>query len=119
MNVTVLNSSEQTTAAERLQNKISTIVQKNISKSEIRRFMAMEELEDRNLSAAMMNILHKDFGFTAQQLKDFYFKTAKAFDVSTEYTVKLEAVPETAKLKELGIDIEALQSDYIIGNTKA
>ncbi len=117
MNVTVVNSNEQPTAAERLQNKISNIVQKNISKSEIRKFMAMEELEDRNLSAAMMHILYKDFGFTVEQLKEFYFKTAKAFDISTEYTVKLEAVPETIELKKLGIDINTLQSDYLIGNT--
>ena len=119
MNVTMINSANQITAAERLQNKITGIVQKNISKAEIRRFMAIEELEDRNLSAAMLYILYKNFNFNEQQLKDFYFKSAKAFDISQEYTLKLESVPEEKHLKNIGIDIEALQKDYIIGNTKA
>lgn len=116
MNVTVVNNENIPTPAERLQNKITGIVQKNISKAEMRRFMAMEELEDRNLSAAMLNILYKSFGFSIEQLKDFYFKSAKAFDNSTEYTVKLEPIPEMLELKKMGLDIEALQSDYLIGN---
>lgn len=119
MNVTVINSADQPTAAERLQNKITNIVQKNISKSEIRKYMAMEDLEDRNLSIAMLYILYKDFNFNENQLKEFYLKSSKAFDDAADYTLRLEDVPEAAALEKIGINVEAFQKDYLIGTTKA
>lgn len=115
MNVKISGPQEQPTAVERLNNKITGIIRSNVSVKEMRRFVEMNQIEDRNQLAAVMDILRRDYGFTAGQLGEFCLKIAEANETALLYTMQMLPVPEIAALKEYGVDIEALEKEYISG----
>ncbi len=115
MNIRISTSQDQPTAIEKLNNKIINAVQSKISKKEMRMYLEYSNAEDRNQIALILNILRKDYGFTAEQLRGFYLKADEANGSAMSYTLQMLPVPEIASLKEYGVDIEALEKEYISG----
>ena len=66
----------------------------------------------KNGDAATLYILHTDYGFTAEQLLEFYNKFKEKFGyIENNLQASVEDIPEVQKLCDIGVDLNSFYEE--------
>lgn len=89
----------------KMQSKISNIFNKLLTREERQIYQDAEQYNNVNFDALVINTLRKEFGFTKEQLKEFFDKVAEYSGDVTLYSVRCAYMPDVAELTEAGIKL--------------
>ena len=62
----------------------------------------------KNTDASILYMLYTDYGFTAEQLLEFYNKHKENYAHLSAYDFSISDIAEVEKLKNIGVDLTAL-----------
>lgn len=62
----------------------------------------------KNTDASILYLLYRDYGFTAEQLLEFYNKHKTEYAHLSAYDYAISDISEVQKLKDIGVDLTAI-----------
>ena len=98
----------------KLQTKMNNIFNKLCSRDERKLLEDVEKYSNVNFDALVLNTLRNKFGFTNEQLKE-YFEAVSEYAVDVQlYSVQLQYMPDMTELSEAGVNLLAWEKE--VGN---
>lgn len=111
MNAIITKNVSPFQAKINVKKKVDNIHKKLLTTSEQEALMDLYNKSNINIDAIVLTVLHQKYGFTAEQLKDFYDEVVSISKAELEANHDVATygeVPQVQALKdELGIDIVA------------
>jgi len=65
----------------------------------------------KNTDASVLYLLHTEYGFTAEQLLEFYNKHKEKYAHLGAYEYSISDIEEVKKLKDIGVDLTAIYEE--------
>ncbi len=115
MNVIIPKNVSPYQAKINMKTKLENLVNKFLTTEENNLLLELDNINDINIDAIILTVLNQEFGFTAEQLRNFWDKVCsleKAELETDEERCTYDYVPQVDALKtNLGIDIVAWENE--------
>lgn len=110
MNVLTKSTTNRTQLA---MDKLQKLACRWLTNDELMLVLESNKQSGKNQDAAIFHILHSEFGFTAEQLKQVFKKYQEKYCmIDRNFDAAIANIEEVELLKDIGVDIDAMYEEY-------